>query len=92
MRKLYPRDKNTLRSTERPYMSVLIIPKGMKIAGISDKKIKDVEFLINMRPRKTLNYLNPFESLKGYRVSVIVDIPLHQALLLIYLHYECSNI
>ena len=26
MRELYPRDKNTLRSTERPYMSIFIIP------------------------------------------------------------------
>ncbi len=50
------------------------LPKGMKIAGISDKKIKDVKFMINMRPRKTLNYLDPLECLKGNRVSVIVEI------------------
>ena len=49
-------------------------PKGMKIGGLSKKEIERAAFLISIRPRKTLNYLNPIEFLAGERVSLIVGI------------------
>ena len=49
-------------------------PKGMKIAELSKKEIERAVFLINIRPRKALDYLNPIEFLAGERVSLIVGI------------------
>ena len=49
-------------------------PKGMKIAGLSKKEIERAAFLINICPRKALDYLNPIEFLAGKRVSLIVGI------------------
>lgn len=49
-------------------------PKGMKIGKLSKKEIEAAELSINMRPRKTLNYLSPLEFLTGQRVSLIVEI------------------
>ena len=49
-------------------------PKGMAIGQLAEKEIEDAQFLINMRPRKLLNYLSPFEFLTGKRVSLIVEI------------------
>ena len=42
-------------------------PKGMKIGGLSRHKIDEAQYLINIRPRKALNYFNPIEC---YRASV----------------------
>lgn len=49
-------------------------PKGMAIAALSTKVIKDAAFLINMRPRKGLNYRSPIEVLTGKSVSLIAVI------------------
>ena len=49
-------------------------PKGMAIGSLSHKIIKQAEFLINMRPRKALDYLSPYEFLTNKRVSLIVAI------------------
>ncbi|MEW5011623.1 MAG: IS30 family transposase [Cycloclasticus sp.] len=49
-------------------------PKGMRIGSLSKKVIAAAQLSINMRPRKTLNYLSPLEFLSGKRVSVIVGI------------------
>jgi IS30 family transposase len=49
-------------------------PKGMAIGALSEKEIKQVEFLINIRPRKALNYMSPYEFLTGKRVSLIAEI------------------
>jgi IS30 family transposase len=49
-------------------------PKGMAIGKLTKKEIDDAQLLINMRPRKTLNYLNPYEFLTGNSVSFIVGI------------------
>ncbi|MBL4622653.1 MAG: IS30 family transposase [Immundisolibacteraceae bacterium] len=46
-------------------------PKGMKIARLSKKEIERAAFLINIRLRKTLDYLKPIEFLTGKRVSLI---------------------
>ena len=49
-------------------------PKGMAIGNISQNMIEQAEFLINMRPRKSLNFLSPYEFLTDKRVSLIVEI------------------
>ena len=49
-------------------------PKGMAIGKLAKKEIEDAQFLINMRPRKLLNYLSPYEFLTGKRVSLIAEI------------------
>ena len=49
-------------------------PKGMKIGDLPQKLIEEAQFLINMRPRKTLDYLSPYEFLTGKRVSLIAEI------------------
>lgn len=49
-------------------------PKGMAIGSLPEKEIKQAEFLINMRPRKALNYLSPYEYLTGKRVSLMTAI------------------
>jgi len=40
-------------------------PKGMKIGDVSKNKIDEAQFLINIRPRKALNYFSPIEFLSG---------------------------
>jgi transposase, IS30 family len=47
---------------------------GMAIGSLADKEIKQAEFLINIRPRKALNYRSPYEFLTGKRVSLIAEI------------------
>lgn len=49
-------------------------PKGMKIGALSKFEIAQVQFMINMRPRKALNYLTPYEFLAGKRVSLMLCI------------------
>ena len=49
-------------------------PKGMEINGISTNRLKYVQFLINSRPRKALDYLSPLEFLTGERVSFMKKI------------------
>ena len=49
-------------------------PKKTEITHISNEKLREVSFLINMRPRKTLDYLTPLEIIAGTRVSLIVRI------------------
>lgn len=49
-------------------------PKGMAIGSLLHKEIKQAEFLINIRPRKALDYLSPYEYLTGKRVSFIAEI------------------
>jgi len=49
-------------------------PKGMKIGSLPKKEIEDAQTLINMRPRKALNYLSPIEFLSGKRVSLMLAI------------------
>ena len=49
-------------------------PKGMKIGELSKKEIDETQTLINMRPRKALNYLSPIEFLSGKRVSLMLAI------------------
>jgi IS30 family transposase len=46
-------------------------PKGMAIAGVPKIEIEQAQFMINIRPRKTLNYLSPYEFIMGNRVSLI---------------------
>ena len=41
-------------------------PKGTSFAGISDDDLQLIVDLINNRPRKSLNYLTPFEVLKKF--------------------------
>ncbi|MCL1126163.1 IS30 family transposase, partial [Shewanella surugensis] len=49
-------------------------PKGMKIGSLNEQEIANAEFLINMRSRKALNFLSPYEFLTGKRVSLIAEI------------------
>ncbi|MEY8198845.1 MAG: IS30 family transposase, partial [Colwellia sp.] len=49
-------------------------PKGVRIGSLSKKVISAAQLSINMRPRKTLDYLSPLEFLSGKRVSVIMGI------------------
>ena len=49
-------------------------PKGMAIAGVPEIEIEQAQFMINIRPRKTLNYLSPYEFITGKRVSLIAGI------------------
>ena len=46
-------------------------PKRTSIAKISKKALNNVRLLINMRPRKTLDYLSPIEAFTGKRVSLM---------------------
>jgi transposase, IS30 family len=48
-------------------------PKGMAIGSLPKKEIELAQLLINIRPRKTLNYLSPYEVLTGKRVSLIAE-------------------
>ncbi len=49
-------------------------PKGMKIGSLNEQVIREAEFLINMRPRKALNFLSPYEFLTGKCVSLIAEV------------------
>lgn len=49
-------------------------PKGKKISQFTEQQIKLMQSMINIRPRKTLNYLNPCEFLMGKRVSLMLEI------------------
>jgi IS30 family transposase len=49
-------------------------PKGMKIGALSTQQIEQVQFIINIRPRKALDYLSPYEFLAGKRVSLMLSI------------------
>jgi IS30 family transposase len=49
-------------------------PKGMAIKSLPKTEIYQAQLLINMRPRKALNYLSPIEFLTGKRVSLIAAI------------------
>jgi len=49
-------------------------PKGMAIGSLPKKEIERAQLLINIRPRKTLNYLSPYEVLTSKRVSLITEI------------------
>lgn len=55
------------RSTDKPHIEHLnalirqYIPKGTSFAKITDKQIRDIEWKLNNRPRKKLNYKSPFE-------------------------------
>ncbi len=49
-------------------------PKGVKIGALSKQQVAQVQFTINMRPRKALNYLSPYEFLAGKRVSLMLCI------------------
>jgi IS30 family transposase len=49
-------------------------PKGMKIGALSKQQIEQVQFIINIRPRKALDYLSPYEFLAGKRVSLMLSI------------------
>lgn len=51
-----------------------MFPKGMCFSSLTTKEIERAQILINMRPRKTLNYLSPYEFLTGKRVSLIAAI------------------
>lgn len=51
-----------------------LFPKGMCFSSLTKKCIEQAQFLINMRPRKALNYLSPYEFLTGKRVSLIAAI------------------
>jgi len=39
------------------------VAKGMKIGGVFKNKIGEAQFLINIRPRKALNYFSQIEFL-----------------------------
>ena len=45
-------------------------PKGMKRGKRPEKQLKDAEFWINMRPRKTLDYLSPYEFFGTHQTGV----------------------
>ena len=49
-------------------------PKGFAIGQLTNQEIADTQMLINLRPRKLLNYLTPIEVLLNKRVSLIVAI------------------
>ncbi|MBD1577899.1 IS30 family transposase, partial [Vibrio sp. S11_S32] len=46
-------------------------PKRTSIANISTKVLNNIRLLINMRPRKTLDYLSPIEAFTGKCVSLM---------------------
>jgi IS30 family transposase len=46
----------------------------MAIAGVPEIEIEQAQFMINMRPRKKLNYLCPYEFITGKRVSLIAGL------------------
>lgn len=47
-------------------------PKGFAIGKLTEQEIYTTQLLINLRPRKTLDYLSPVEVLFGKSVSLIV--------------------
>ena len=49
-------------------------PKGFAIGQLTEQEIADTQMLINLRPRKSLGYLNPIEVLLNKRVSLIAEI------------------
>jgi len=49
-------------------------PKGFAIGQLTEQDIAVTQMLINLRPRKSLNYLAPIEVLLNKRVSLIADI------------------
>ena len=49
-------------------------PKGTAIFNSSQKELNNIALMINLRPRKTLNFLTPIEVLTGKRVSLIMKI------------------
>ncbi|MBN2434454.1 MAG: IS30 family transposase, partial [Spirochaetes bacterium] len=40
-------------------------PKGTKFETLTDKEIKAVEKKLNNRPRKRLDYINPYDTIKS---------------------------
>tara|TARA_R110001583_G_scaffold125136_1_gene276645 strand:- start:1986 stop:2402 length:417 start_codon:yes stop_codon:yes gene_type:complete len=49
-------------------------PKEFAIVQLTEQDIAGTQMLINLRPRKSLNYLTPIEVLLNKRVSFIVGI------------------
>lgn len=49
-------------------------PKGMKIGSLDHSEIKEAEFLLNIRPRKTLGFRCPYEIIANQSVSLITGI------------------
>ena len=47
---------------------------GMALRSLPKEDIEQSQLLINMRPKKALNYLSPIEFLTGKRVSLITAI------------------
>lgn len=45
------------------------IPKGMSIDSIPEKKIKQIEHILNSTPRKCLGFKTPYERMKEVRTS-----------------------
>ena len=49
-------------------------PKGMALGKLPDEEIDRAQFLINMRPRKALDYQTPLEYLADVGVSLMLRI------------------
>ncbi|MFT4789806.1 MAG: IS30 family transposase [Paraglaciecola sp.] len=49
-------------------------PKGMAIAGVPEIEIEQAQFMINIRLRKILIYLSPYEFITGKGVTLIAGI------------------
>ena len=45
-------------------------PKGSDFSKITTQQVKRVEFLLNLRPRKSLNYLTPFEIVHNTKLNL----------------------
>ncbi|MFQ3198009.1 MAG: IS30 family transposase [Paraglaciecola sp.] len=46
----------------------------MAIAGVPEIEIEQAQFMIKIRPKKTLNYLSPYEFITGKSMSLIAGI------------------
>lgn len=51
-----------------------IFPKRTSIWHVTQKKLEEMVLKLNMRPRKTLNYLTPLEKFTGTGVTVMLTI------------------
>ena len=46
----------------------------MKIGSLPESEIREAAFLINARPRKSLNYLSPYEFIANKPMLLIAEI------------------
>lgn len=53
-----------------------ILPKGVDLSPFTDKNLRDIEFILNNRPRKILDFATPHEVFSHIKINAIAGVAL----------------